>query len=429
MDTKGKTRIQTDHKPRRPEKSYRYLVENAADIIYATDAFGRFTFLNASATSLTGYTEKELLGHYFGKLVHPEYRKETENHYNTQLLRKISGTYYEFPILTKDEREFWVGQNVQLVMEEGDVIGFYAIARNITDRKRLEGALKESEQRMKYILESVHTGIVIIDAETHIITDVNPEASSLIGLPKEQIVDHVCHQYICPAEIGNCPITDKGQKVDNSERLLLTGDGRGIPILKSVASLEFGGRTHLVESFLDITLMKDLQVKLEHLARTDPLTGAHNRRYFIELNEKEIHRAWRSNLPLSIAMIDIDHFKRINDTHGHAIGDLVLKELVSICWDQIRPYDILGRVGGEEFGITLVDCDIQKASVVMERLRKSVEQHTVVSNGLEVNITISIGVAQLDNESDTWETVMNLADKALYRAKTAGRNRVETALK
>jgi diguanylate cyclase (GGDEF)-like protein len=175
--------------------------------------------------------------------------------------------------------------------------------------------------------------------------------------------------------------------------------------------------------------MKDLQVKLEHLARTDPLTGAHNRRYFIELNEKEIHRAWRSNLPLSIAMIDIDHFKRINDTHGHAIGDLVLKKLVSICWDQIRPYDILGRVGGEEFGITLVDCDIQKASVVMERLRKSVEQHTVVSNGLEVNITISIGVAQLDNESDTWETVMNLADKALYRAKTAGRNRVETALK
>ena len=107
---------------------------------------------------------------------------------------------------------------------------------------------------------------------------------------------------------------------------MLTTEGKKIPILKTVVSIKFNGREHLLETFLDITHLKLLQEKLELLATTDPLTDIFNRRHFIELSEKEISRAQRSN-PLSIAMIDIDYFKRINDPYGHAIGDMVIKEL------------------------------------------------------------------------------------------------------
>jgi len=298
----------------------------------------------------------------------------------------------------------------------------------LNELRKAQETIRELEERTRTILDSIHAGIIIIDPEPHRIIDVNPEASALIGAPKEQIVGQVCHTYICPAEMGNCPITDKGQRVDNSERVLLTADGRRIPILKTVAPIELNGRHHLLESFLDISGLKLLQKELEYLATTDPLTGAYNRRHFLELTEKEIIRARRYQSPLSISMIDIDHFKRINDRYGHPVGDLVLKELVKILRSQLRPNDVLGRLGGEEFTITMVECDLQKAFAMIERLRKSIEQHSIMADdGTEVYFKISAGVAQLANETEGWESVMSRADQALYQAKKGGRNRVEIA--
>jgi PAS domain S-box-containing protein len=116
--------------------------------------------------------------------------------------------------------------------------------------------LRTSEERLRSILNSVQAGIVIIDPENHITVDVNPVAAQMIGAPKEQIVGKLCHKHICPAEKGECPITDLGQKMDKSERLLLKADGRTVPILKTVVSVSLGGREHLLESFLDITERK-----------------------------------------------------------------------------------------------------------------------------------------------------------------------------
>jgi PAS domain S-box-containing protein len=193
-----------------------------------------------------------------------------------------------------------------------------------------EEKIRSLEDQTRVMLDSIHAGIIIIDAELHTIVDVNPTAAELIGVKKNGIIGQLCHKYICPAEVGNCPITDKGQLVDNSERVLITADGRSIPILKTVASFKLDGRPHLIESFLDISKLKALQQDLEYLACTDSITGAHNRRHFIQLTEKEILRARRYGFPLSVVMIDIDHFKQINDGFGHLVGDSVLRELVSV---------------------------------------------------------------------------------------------------
>jgi len=136
--------------------------------------------------------------------------------------------------------------------------------------RQAEEALRESEERLKTILDSMRTGMVIIDAQTHVIVDANPVAIEMIGAPKEQIVGSVCHKYICPAEKGQCSITDLGQKVDNSERVLLKANGKSVPILKTVVSVMLDGREHLLGSFVDITERKRLE---EHVQRQDRMAA------------------------------------------------------------------------------------------------------------------------------------------------------------
>jgi PAS domain S-box-containing protein len=134
--------------------------------------------------------------------------------------------------------------------------------REMLGRRRAEEALLESKTRLEVLLESAPNGILVIDAETHRIVDANPAAVAMIGLAPEQIIGSVCHDYVCPALEGCCPITDLGQAVDNSERILLNGEGKEVPILKSVTSVMLDGREHLIESFVDITERKETELAL-----------------------------------------------------------------------------------------------------------------------------------------------------------------------
>ena len=130
---------------------------------------------------------------------------------------------------------------------------------------KAEGAVLESEERLKTVLDSIQTGVAVIDAENHVIVDVNPVAIELIGAPREKIVGHVCHKFICPAEDGKCPITDLGQTIDKSERMLLNAAGESIPVLKTVVPIVLAGRRHILESFMDITERKRAEEALEDI--------------------------------------------------------------------------------------------------------------------------------------------------------------------
>ena len=146
-----------------------------------------------------------------------------------------------------------------------------SVKSEMTSRMRAEEALRESEGRLRKILDSLQVGAVVIDAETHMIVDANPLALELIGLPKKQVVGHVCHKFICPAEEGKCPVSDLGQTVDKSERVLLNAKGQSIPVLKTVTSVFLNGRPYLIDSFVDITEQKRNEKALresENLRRT-----------------------------------------------------------------------------------------------------------------------------------------------------------------
>ena len=164
---------------------------------------------------------------------------------------------FDWEITRRDGRKACIEASISLRKDaSGKPIGFRGILRDITERKRAEEALRESERELRIIFESMQAAVLIIDPETHVIADLNPTAVKLIGTPKEKIVGSICHNYICPAEIGKCPITDLKQKIENAERILLTANGESRQIIKTVVPILLGGRRYLLESFIDITERK-----------------------------------------------------------------------------------------------------------------------------------------------------------------------------
>ncbi|MBN1840944.1 MAG: response regulator [Deltaproteobacteria bacterium] len=172
------------------------------------------------------------------------------------------------------------------------------LQQEIEERQKVEDALLESEQRLRTILGSIQTGVMIVDAKDHVMVDVNPAASEMIGLPKEEIIGRVCHGFVCPAEKQKCPITDLGQEIDKSEQVLLQVNGKTLPILKTVSSIVLDGRKHLIETFLDISERKRAEKEIEkhrdHLEdlvadRTEELTKANKdlKREIAERREAE----------------------------------------------------------------------------------------------------------------------------------------------
>lgn len=164
---------------------------------------------------------------------------------------------------------------------------------------------------------------------------------------------------------------------------------------------------------------------LKHLAATDPLTGAANRRDFIERVDVEIERSKRDGAPFSLLALDLDHFKLINDAYGHQVGDVILQVFVQKCLLAIRPYDGVARVGGEEFMVLLPGAGLVAACLVAERVRSAVAQDAFDGgNGRIVRVTVSIGVSEYGRDGHTIDRMLGVADQRLYRAKDQGRNRV-----
>ena len=164
--------------------------------------------------------------------------------------------------------------------------------------------------------------------------------------------------------------------------------------------------------------------EVQSLALTDPLTGLHNRRSLFELGRIEFSRSHRKSLPFCCMMLDLDHFKQVNDNYGHSIGDQVLQEFAKRCKNSVREVDLVGRYGGEEVIIILPETELRSALPIAERVRKTVAETPIKISGREINITVSIGVAQKDENTLQLETLIARADQAMYIAKHKGRNQV-----
>lgn len=175
---------------------------------------------------------------------------------------------------------------------------------------------------------------------------------------------------------------------------------------------------------LALLKMKTLYSEVEFLSITDGLTGLYNRRYFEHNLEREFLRAKRYKNNLSMAMLDIDLFKKVNDTHGHQYGDYVLKEVAKLLKESFRKTDMLYRYGGEELAIIMPETSLENATIPAERLREKIENHEFIYNGTKINLTVSIGVSTMDDAFGSQKEIVKASDLALYHAKNTGRNKV-----
>jgi diguanylate cyclase (GGDEF)-like protein len=230
--------------------------------------------------------------------------------------------------------------------------------------------------------------------------------SGIIDLPTD--LDSYLEQRVADVRSGDPAPLDL--KLNNGEALRLR-----------CSSLPDGGR---VLTYTGIGDLVHTVKRMEELATTDSLTGLSNRRHFLDLASAEWDRTLRYDRPLAVLMMDIDHFKSINDGHGHAVGDYVIAEVADICREQKRSSDIVARIGGEEFIVLLPETDLASAVIVAERLRQQIGARDVDLGTRIARVTVSIGVAELQPGMASIDELIKLADRALYVAKRTGRNRV-----
>jgi diguanylate cyclase (GGDEF)-like protein/PAS domain S-box-containing protein len=428
---------------RKSEAEQRTLSEalrQSVEAVVVLDANTRVIYFNPAFHRLFGYASEDIVGQPVAVLSVPG---QAEDLQPPEIIRRLNeqGTgCVDVWRQAKDGTAIPVRLTTTVIHDaKGDITDYVGTYLDLREIRQADQALRESEDRLKTVMESVQTGIVIIDPDTHRIVEVNSTAASMIGAPKAEIVGSVCHKFICPAEEGNCPITDCHQIVDHSERTLLTAIGAERPIIKSVTTVQLGGKTHLLESYMDITERKQMEgrltaslaekealvERLNELAAHDGLTGLCNHRKFYELLADELARAQRFNRPVSLLMLDIDHFKAVNDVRGHQAGDAVLKGLSELLGRQARAIDHVCRYGGEEITVILPEIECDTAAEVAERLRAAVEaQDFGVNADAPLHITVSIGVASFPADADTVSALVAAADTALYAAKEGGRNRI-----
>ena len=409
-------------------------VEQSSASIVVTDADAKIIFANAAFTQITGYSIEEAMGRNPRILKSGRTKPET---YRDLWETLVSGRawHHELCNRRKNGELFWEAANISPILDaQGRVTHYLGVMDDITERKQAEAEILRLSQWNELLLNSAGEGIYGV-GQGGALTFINPAALAVLGFSKEEVLGKNVHQVIhhhyqdgTPYPQEECPIylTRQDGIRRQVEEVYFRKNGDSFPVQMTVTPMHERGKIMGVEVvFQDISSRKKMEQELTRLATTDPLTGVANRRRFLEQMEMELARVRRFGTQAAFLMVDVDHFKKINDTHGHAMGDEVLRHLADLSLAQLRRIDLFGRLGGEEYGILLPGTDQIGALQVAEDFRRIVEASPLQTNQGTVPFSVSIGATAFDRSDKTPDQVLARADAALYRAKEGGRNRVE----
>ena len=417
-------RKQAEQALRESEEKYRMLVEQASDAIFLASPEGRYLDVNAAGCNLSGYTREEILGLKMQDIT--KILPGTPLRFDE--LRAGKTLITEREMIRKDGAVICVEISARQ-LPDGNLQG---IVRDITERKRAEDQLRQ----LSSAVEHSPSVIVITDAGGNI-EYVNQKFITLNGYTFDEVrgkTPRILKSDKTPAEV----YTKLWQTILSGEEwrgelLNRKKDGGYYWEYVSISAItdSYGRITHFVSVNEDITVRKEAEEKiqrlnagLEQIAMTDHLTSLYNRRYFMQRGTEEFKRARRTNQPLSLLMLDVDQFKKVNDTYGHEVGDMALQQVAAALKSSLRETDILGRMGGEEFAILLPNTQSKEAGLLAERVRQSVGGAPFEIPGKSLTITISIGTIVITGEMSGIDDMLRNADVAMYNAKHCGGNRV-----
>jgi diguanylate cyclase (GGDEF)-like protein len=298
-------------------------------------------------------------------------------------------------------------------------LGFALSTLLLNDSVLRFGLLEVTPMIRNRVVEQLTDGVVVIRNDGRII-DLNSAAAAIFDIPIESSLNQPATNYIDSHYLPGLMVG----LFSNAE--INVGD-RAFHVLATPLSNEAERPQEIALVFRDITELTKIKHEMERLAHTDFLTGLANRRYFMQRLTEETERVKRGNQPMSVLLLDMDSFKRINDTHGHDIGDRVLQVIASVTLEVKRISDVAARIGGEEFAMLLPDTDREGAVKLAQRLRRTINEQMIAdARGGPIQVTASIGVATMSQADRGLDHILTHADRALYRAKDAGRNRVCT---
>ncbi|MCP4394749.1 MAG: GGDEF domain-containing protein [Alphaproteobacteria bacterium] len=288
--------------------------------------------------------------------------------------------------------------------------------------------LQKNEQRLQTILDSLLSPVFIARLSDGEILFMNNNAREKFAIRNKNMRKiNKAHLHANPEEHEkSSALLQKKGKLEGYEVKMQALSGLVFYALKSSAIIKYDGDSCVLSSFNDISAHKEMTDDLEQLATVDHLTGMNNRRQLLKLSTVEIQRAKRYNYKMSVIMLDIDHFKIINDRYGHHAGDLALIALADKFEHVMREIDIYGRMGGEEFAIILPQTDYEAANKMAARLQDEIEKILISIEDISFGFTVSIGITQY-HQDETIEEALDRADRALFMAKEGGRNLVVTA--
>lgn len=420
------------------EQQYKSLFDYNHSATFTLDLKGHFRNVNKSAELATGYKKIDLIGSSYIPLISKSFVKTTIEQFN-KVMNGKSNTF-ETKIIKKNGDSIYLQMNATPIIINDKTVGAIAVAHNITRQKEAEYKLLQSEMRYRSLID-LSPEVIFVHSNSKI-EFVNDRVLSFIGAKsKDEIIGKTVFEFLHPddrqrtAYNMTLAFNLSSSFPELNELRFVKLDGTVVTTNVGAKIIDYNGKPAMLGIIHDITERKESELKLKEaneklmrISQLDGLTEIPNRRYYEEVFNKEWKNAIRSAGPISLIMLDIDHFKIYNDTYGHLEGDACLKSVANTLKNTLnRPGDFVARYGGEEFSIILPATNKEGAAFVAEMLRINIEELCIPHKNSKVKpvVTISIGVATtIPQRGSDYESLIKIADNALYKAKEKGRNRV-----
>lgn len=428
MDVTGYKRMEEEL--RRSEERYRTILDEMNESYYEVDLAGRYTFVNETMCRNLGFSREELIGASYKLTTPVEYVDTVFKAFNQMYrtgepVRALRSKY-----MGKGGVVRWVELSAFPIRnEKGEIIGFRGLGEDITERVQAEEALRRSEERYRTLLEEMDEAYYEVDLRGNF-TFVNDALCRLLGYSREEAIGLNYRAYTPQEDWENVyraynSVYRTGTSLRWYPMTQLTKDGRRRYVENSVLPLrnEKGEIIGFRGISRDVTERKMLEQKLSEMATHDPLTGLPNRVLLDDRLNVGLAQAQRNGSRLAVMMLDLDWFKRVNDSYGHGVGDELLKLVAQRLASNLRKSDTVGRMGGDEFVLLLPQIGgVDDATKVAQKILDSFGEPFAI-NGYKLSVTTSIGIAVYPESGDRADVLLTNADTAMYYAKEEGRAR------
>ncbi len=376
-------------------------------------------YANQGYAQMFGFDQQSILGHTAAEVIGADAARAIQPQVD-MVLRELKGIHYERQLVAPDGCQRFIEVHLLPHADEtGAAIGAFVLISDITRHREGEAALRESEERLSKFMLASAEGIVF--HKGGFITDINPPVMALMGYTAEQMMGRSTLDFIAPDERAKVAAVIAAGHEIGYDSVALHADGSRVPVEFIVRTMHYQGEKLRMTIVRDIRDRVEAQARIHHLAHHDALTGLPNRVAFIERANVLLAQAQARGQSLALLFVDLDHFKRVNDSLGHPVGDMLLQTVAERITGTLREADLVARFGGDEFVLLLAGAASEAAvAEVAGKLVAAVGAPLRVE-GASISVTPSIGVALFPAHGDSAGELIKHADTAMYQAKAHGR--------